>query len=121
MIGDYALLWAGFGNYGLQLSVYGPKNALNTWNENGNGPNTQLDPTFAGSVYPLGLSDEGTTTAYSQSTQLIVAGVVDEYILPTPVANTAGTPIGQVGVSSSPTPVAVAINALYTAETTYDI
>src|SRR6266481_6011372 len=40
--GDYCLLWAGFGNYGLQPSMYGPKNTGNTWSEGGNGPNTTI-------------------------------------------------------------------------------
>jgi hypothetical protein len=111
--GDYCLNWAGYGNYGLQPSIYGPKNAGNTWSESGNGPNTAL---VSASVFPLGLSDEGSQTAYSTSTQLIVAGLVDEYVLATPVANTVGTAVGELGLQSIPIPVSVTVNPLYTAE-----
>lgn len=114
--GDYCLSWAGFGNYGLQPSVYGPKTANNTWPEGGNGPDTALAAAGAGFVFPLGLADEGVQTAYSNSTQLIVVGLVDEYILPTPVSNIAGTSVGQVGLQSVATPVTVTLNTLYTAE-----
>ena len=111
--GDYCLSWAGFGNYGLQPSIYGPKTAGNTWPDSGNGPDTTLT---TGGVFPLGLSDEGPAALYSTSTQLIVAGLVDEYILATPVANAVGTVIGQVGLQSVPAPVTVTLNSLYTAE-----
>jgi hypothetical protein len=116
VIGDYCLSWAGFGNYGLQPSIYGPKNAFNTWSESGNGPNTTLTAPYAGYVYQLGLSGEGLQVAYSASTQLIVAGLVDEYILPIPVSNVAGTVIGEIGLQSVPATVAVVLNPLYTAE-----
>jgi len=113
--GDYCLSWAGFGNYGLNpIALYGPKTAGNVWPQAGNGPDTTLNT--GGVVFPLGLSDEGAQAAYSKSTQLIVAGLVDEYILPIPVANAAGTAIGQVGLQSIPAAVAVTLNFLYTAE-----
>jgi hypothetical protein len=119
--GDYCLSWAGFGNYGLQPSIYGPKNVSGTWPESGNGPNTAIATAGAGFVFPLGLSDEGSQIAYSRSTQLIVAGLVDEYILATPVPNIAGTVIGEVGLQSIPTPVTVTLNTLFTAEDSHAI
>lgn len=114
--GDYCLLWAGFGNYGLQPSIYGPKNAFGTWTENGEGPTTTLANVGAGYVFPLGLSGEGSQASYSASTQLIVAGLVDEYILAIPVPNISGTVIGQTGLRGVPASVAVVLNPLYTAE-----
>jgi hypothetical protein len=114
--GDYCLSWAGFGNYGLQLSIYGPKNASGSWPESGNGPTTTISAVGAGFVFPIGLSDEGTQISYSRSTQLIVAGLIDEYILAKPVPHIVGTPIRELGLQSTPTPVTVALNALYTAE-----
>lgn len=115
--GDYCLSWAGFGNYGLNpITVYGPKNASGTWPQSGNGPNTTI--TTAG-VFPLGLSGEGLQAAYSNSTQLIVAGLMDEYVLPTPVANVVGTVIGEIGVQSLPLSVAVSLNPLYASEDTH--
>jgi hypothetical protein len=111
--GDYCLSWAGFGNYGLQPSIYGPKYASGTWLEGGNGSNTSL---ISSAVFPLGLSGEGASVSYSTSTQLIVAGIADEYVLPTPVPNAIGTVGGQVGLGTPPTSVAVTLNPLYAAE-----
>lgn len=113
--GDYCLLWSGFGNYGLQPSIFGPK-ANGCWPESGNGPDTLLDPTYAGYELPTGLSDEGAVVAFSASTQLIVAGLSDEYIISVPVLAVGNTPISQVGLQSTPITVAVALNATYTAE-----
>jgi len=113
--GDYCLSWAGFGNYGLQPSIYGPKNSGNTWSESGNGPTTAIIGTNSGFVFPLGTADEGVQVAYSTSTQLIVAGLVDEYVLATPVANVAGTLVYKIGLQSIPVRVAVILNPLYTA------
>jgi hypothetical protein len=114
--GDYCLAWAGFGNYGLQPAMYGPKTAFGVWAENGNGPNTSISNTGAGFVLPIGLADEGAPIALSSSTQLIVIGIVDEYVQPTPVGTAAGTPVLQIGIQSNPANVAVTLNALYTAE-----
>jgi len=113
--GDYCLSWAGFGNYGLQPSIYGPKNAGNTWSESGNGPNTMIAVAGTGYVFPLGTAGEGTQIAYSASTQIIVAGLVDEYVLATPTPNIAGTPVCELGLQSTPARVAVTLNPLYTA------
>jgi hypothetical protein len=119
--GDYCLSWAGFGNYGLQPSIYGPKNVAGSWPESGNGPTTTIAAVGTGFVFPLGLVDEGPQAAYSRSTQLIVAGLVDEFVLSTPVSNIAGTIIGELGLQSVPTPVTVTLNALYTAEDSHAV
>jgi len=120
--GDYCLSWAGFGNYGLQPSIYGPKNVSGTWPESGSGPNTTIAAAGAGFVFPLGLVGETLFgVVYSKSTQLIVVGLLDEFVLSTPVANAAGTPVGELGLQSIPTPVAVTLNALYTAEDAHAI
>lgn len=113
--GDYCIAWAGYPNYGMQLSFYGPKVA-GVWPENGNGPDTLLDPAFSGFVLPVGLLDEGTPIAYSTSTQLVVAGLLDEFILAVPITANANDPVSQQGVRPGPSPiVAVTLNPLYTA------
>lgn len=118
--GDYCLSWAGFGNYGLNpIAVYGPKNVSGTWPQSGDGPTTTLS--VGGFVFPLGLTGEGPQAAYSASTQLIVAGLTDEYVLPTPVANVVGTVIGEIGLPSLPALVIVVLNFLYTAEDSHSL
>jgi hypothetical protein len=120
--GDYCLLWGGHANYGLQPSIFGPKSAANQWPEGGNGPGTTLNVTGAGFAYPLGLADEGTTpNAYSTSSQLIVAGLVDEFILAIPVDPVAGEAIGQLGLLGQPANVAVVLNPLYTGVDTHEV
>ena len=114
--GDYCLLWGGYSNYGLQPSIFGPKAAGNTWPEGGNGPNTTLAAAGAGFAYPLGLADESSVpVAYGTSTQLIVAGLVDEFILAIPVNPVAGESIGELGLQGQPVNVAVVLNPRYTA------
>lgn len=113
--GDYCLLWAGWSNYGMQPSVYGPKQA-GGWPENGNGPSLPIAVAGAGTVLPVGLTGEGAALPDSASTQLIVVGLVDEYVLPIPVAAGAGTLVTQQGLQSGPAQVAVTLNSLYTAE-----
>ena len=115
LTGDYALLWGGYSNYGLQPSIYGPKQ-LTGWPENGNGPNVPIATAGAGTVLQIGLVDEGAALPDSASTQLIVVGLVDEYILGVPVTATAGSPVIQTGLRSGPAQVAVVLNPLYTAE-----
>lgn len=116
-IGDYCLAWAGFGNYGMSpVGIYGPKNAQNTWPENGVGPGTSIIAAGAGFAFPLGLLGEGPQAALSASTQLITAGLVDEYVASTPVSAAAGTSVIQSGLRQSPTSVALTINPLYTRE-----
>jgi hypothetical protein len=112
--GDYALLWSGFGNYGLQPSIFGPKNAAG-WPENGEGPATQIDPAFAGFALPVGIADEGAPAAFSTSTQLIVEGVLDEFILAVPVNVGASAPVSPVGLQSVPANFTVPLNLLYPA------
>lgn len=113
--GDYCLLWAAFGGYGLQPLIYGPK-LTTSWAENGSGPETQIDPAFAGFVLPIGDLDEGTPTAFSTSAQLIAIGTLDEYILAIPVTYGAGMSVDEVGTQATPAAVAVNLNPLYTAE-----
>lgn len=113
--GDYCLLWGGFDNYGLQPSIFGPK-ANGCWPESGDGPGTLLDPAYVGYELPAGLSDEGTPIAFSSSTQLIVAGLADEYILAIPLPQIASAPVGEVGLQSAPAGLTVALNPLYTAK-----
>lgn len=111
--GDYCLLWAGWANYGLQPSVYGPKQAT-SWPENGEGSDlTILAP--GTTVLPVGLDAEGAALPDSPSTQLIVVGLLDEYILAIPVPAGAGDPVTQLGLQSGPASITVAINAQYTA------
>jgi hypothetical protein len=113
--GDYCLLWAGWSNYGMQASAYGPKQPTG-WPESGNGGNSLIAALGAGTVLPVGLADEGGVIAYSNSTQLIVAGLSDEYILAIPVTANAGDPVAQQGLQSGPAGIVVTVNDLYTAE-----
>lgn len=113
--GDYCLLWGGWANYGVQPSIYGPKQST-SWPENGNGPDVTIAALGAGTVIPVGLTGEGAAINDSPSTQLIVVGLTDEFILPVPVAAGAGSPVSQLGLQSGPAAVAVTVNPLYTAE-----
>lgn len=117
---DYYLLWGGWQNYGLQPSIYGPKQAT-SWPESGNGPGTTIAVAGAGTVLPIGLSGEGAPLTDSASTQLIVVGLVDEYVLGIPVTAGAGNPVLQLGLQSGPANVAVTLNTLYTAEDSHAI
>lgn len=112
--GDYCLLWGGYNDYGMQPSIYGPKVGGN-WPESGSGPDILLDPAYAGYELPVGLLDEGAPIAYSVSSQLIVAGLADEYILAIPIPQISNTPNTDMGLQSPPVGVAVNINPLYTA------
>jgi len=116
--GDYFLLWGGFANYGVQPAIYGPKTASG-WPENGEGPGTVIGP-VAGTVLPVGLTDEGAPIAYSTSTQLIQTGLTSEAIAPIAVSSNSGDPVGQIGLQSGPALVSVTVNPLYTAEDEHD-
>lgn len=114
--GDYCLLWGGFANYGMQPSVYGPKQS-STWPENGTGTLLPVNPLGAGSVLPVGLLDEsGATVVESNSTQLVAVGLDGEAILPVPVLSGAGQFVGQVGLQTGPKQIVVTVNPLYTAQ-----
>lgn len=113
--GDYCLLWGGYPNYGTQPSICGPKLASG-WAENGAGPDTQIDAIGADTGLSVGLVDEGAALGYSASTQIVVAGLIDEYILAIPVSDDAGTPVSQAGLQSSPASVTVVSNPLYTSQ-----
>ena len=112
--GDYCLLWGGWANYGMQPSVYGPRQATK-WPENGNGPSVPIAAAGAGTVIPIGLLSEGAAVPESNSTQLVVVGLLDEFILPVPVSAGAGDPVMQPGLQSGPAAVTVVLNSLYTA------
>ncbi len=118
--GDYCLLWAGFNNYGLQPSFCGP-NVNGNWPESGDGPDLLLDPTNVGYTIPAGLSDEGALIAFSNSWQLVVAGLDTEYVLSIPVTQMVGTSIIERGLQSAPAVVNVALNPLYTSEDQHTI
>lgn len=118
--GDYCLLWGGFNNYGVQPSIFGPK-VSGCWPESGDGPAVFLDPAYVGYALPVGLSDEGAPVAFSASTQLIAAGLVDEYILAIPVLQVVGVSITELGLQSTPANVVVPINPLYSATETHAI
>lgn len=113
--GDYCLLWAGWTNYGMQPSIFGPKQA-NGWPESGDGGTVPIAVAGAGFVTPVGLSSEGAALPDSASTQLVVVGLLDEFILAVPVLANAGDPVTQQGLQSGPAAVTVAINPIYTAE-----
>jgi hypothetical protein len=117
--GDYCLLWAGWANYGMQPSIYGPKQA-SSWPENGEGPSVTIAAPGT-TVLPVGLSGEGAGITDSPSTQLIVVGLLDEYILPIPVPAVAGSPVQQLGLQSGPAAVTVVVNPLYAAEDEHPI
>lgn len=114
VVGDYCLLWAGFPSYGLQPAIFGPK-AVFGWPENGRGPDTAIDALYAGYALPVGLVDESAVIAYASVTRLIVVGILEEYVQPTPILDVAGAPVSQEGVQSVPVNVAVTLNPLYTA------
>lgn len=118
--GDYCLQWAGYSNYGLQPSIFGPK-VLGSWPESGDGPNTLLDPAYVGYALPAGLISEGSPAAYSTSSQLIVVGLVNEYILAIPTPQIASSPVYQLGLQSPPVNVAVDLNPLYAAINEHEI
>jgi len=113
--GDYALLWGGWSNYGIQPSLYGPKQAT-SWPENGNGPNATVAVLNAGNVLQVGVDAEGAQLPVSNSTQLIGVGIADEFVLAVPVTVNAGDPVTQLGLQSGPAAVTVTVNPLYTAE-----
>lgn len=112
--GDYCLLWGGFANYGMQPSVYGPKQSQ-TWPENGIGSPTIISALGAGTVLPVGLLGEGAAVPESNSTQLVAVGIDGEAILPMPVLDGAGQPVYQLGLQSGPRQITVEINELYAA------
>lgn len=114
MPGDYCLQLGGWANYGLEISLYGPKAAYG-WFELGSGPDTVIDPLYQKTALPVGLSDEGDAVAYSTSTQIIVGGLIDEYILAIPTLLDGGTTVPQLGLLSGPVQVSVPLNPLYSA------
>lgn len=109
--GDYCMLWGGYSNYGMQPALFGPKGA-SSWPENGDG-GTQ--PISSATITPVGLLDEGAALPESNSTQLILTGLLDEVYAPLPVTEGVGELVQQIGVKSGAAPVTVVLNPLYTA------
>jgi len=118
--GDYCLLWGGWANYGMQPSIYGPKTASG-WPEDGTGGFVPIAVAGANTVIPVGLEDEGAALDDSSSTQLVVVGLTDEYILAIPVTANAGQPVYQQGLQSGPVNITVDLNPLYTAEDQHEV
>lgn len=117
--GDYCLLWGGYANYGLEPSVYGPKQAT-SWPENGNGGTLPI--LAPGTITPIGLLAEGAALPESNSTQLILTGLLNEVIAPIPVKASIGDLVQQIGMAAGPAPMAgVAVNPLYTAEDSHSV
>lgn len=112
--GDYFLQWAGYDNYGMQLSIFGPKLIIG-WPENGDGGNGGLIITVA-NVFPLGLVDEGPSLIDKMLTQLIAVGLLDEYIIPLSVTANPGEAVQPIGLPNTGTLVITALNPLYTVE-----
>lgn len=112
--GDYCLLWAGYANYGMQPSIFGPRQATG-WPENGNGGTVPIAAP-GNQITPTGLLDEGAPIADSSSTQLIVTGLLNEFIFAVPVTANAGDLVTQQGLQSGPAQVPVFINPIYDAE-----
>lgn len=121
VIGDYCLAWAGFGNYGLQPSVYGPKTA-NGWQESGEGPSNFIGTLT--SPLPVGAADEGAAMPFGSYARLIAVGANDEYSQPT-ISTTTVTDAGSLayglGAASGPASVSVTLNTLYTAEDAHSV
>ena len=118
---DYCLLWGGYSNYGVQPSVYGPKTD-GCWPESGSGPIVLLDPTYAGFEIPTGLTDEGSQVAYDTSTQLVVTGLTDEFILAIPIAQLPNSPVTDEGLLFPPAHmVGVNVDPLYSATNSHAV
>lgn len=113
--GDYFMHWAGYDNYGMQLTIWGPK-AITGWTENGEGPDS---PIVADSIRPLGLLDEGPLRKDMKPTQLIAVGLFDEYIIPLTVTSNQNDLVSQSGLQNTGKLVMVTINPLYAAEDTH--
>lgn len=134
--GDYCLLWGGYANYGMQPSIFGPKQTTD-WPESGEGGlltiggllladvgspilvapgSPMLAGSGTGSALPVGLVDEGAPVGLSSSTQVIATGLISEVILPVPANATPGAPVSLLGLRSGPALVTVTVNPLYTAE-----
>lgn len=116
MFGDYFLQWAGYNNYGMQLTIFGPKLSVG-WPENGEGSISGGGPTVTvAGVLPIGLQAEGSMLTDTAPNQLVSEGLVDEYVIPLPVTANPGDTVSQVGLESSGQLVLGTLNPLYTAE-----
>lgn len=115
VVGDYFLAWGGYSNYGMQPSIYGPKQWTG-WPSNGDGPGTVIASGYGAIVRQVGLTGEGANLADASSTQLVALGLLAEYVIPAAVTMNDLDPVAQLGLQSGPTLVQVSINSLYTAE-----
>jgi hypothetical protein len=111
--GDYYLQWAGFDNYGMQPTIWGPK-LWTGWPENGDGPGTKIGPEAR--ILQVGVLDEGAFLNDAALNQLIAVGIFDEYIIPLSITANPNDPVGQLGSQGSGSLVLLALNTLYTAE-----
>jgi len=113
--GDYFLQWAGYDNYGMQLTIFGPK-LIAGWSENG-GDTSSGGPVIAVTgVYPLGLSSEGSVLTDIALSQLIAVGLSADYVIPLTVTADPGNSVPPVGLPNTGKLVLVTLNPLYTAE-----
>jgi hypothetical protein len=110
--GDYFIQWAGYDNYGMQPTLWGPK-LWTGWPEVGDGPGTKIINDTG--ILQIGLADEGSKLADTMPKQLIAVGIFDEYIIPFPITADPNDPVAQLGVKSSGNLVVVELNPLYTA------
>jgi hypothetical protein len=119
VVGDYYMLWGGYPNYGMQPAIFGPKQ-WSGWPSNGDGPGTVIATGYA-TVGQLGLLAEGASLTDKQLNQLIAAGLTGEFVIPVAVTANELDPVGQLGLTSGPSLVAVTLNSLYTAEDGHSI
>lgn len=112
IFGDYFLQWGGYNNYGMQLTIFGPK-AVTGWLENGDGSGVIIT---TDRVDQLGLLNDGSPLPDMMPNQLIAVGLSDEYVIPLSVTANPGEVVAQVGLPNSGQLVITEINPLYTAE-----
>lgn len=114
--GDYYLQWAGYSNYGMQLSIFGPK-SIDSWPENGetSGGGTPVI-TMNEDVHSLGIVGQGPDMTDVTPDTLIAVGLLADYNIPLTVTADPGEPVPPVGVQNTGQVVTVTINPLYTAE-----
>jgi hypothetical protein len=115
LAGDYFMQWAGYDNYGMQLTIFGPK-LITGWPENGGDTTTGGPPITTAKVLPLGVSNEGSLLTDLMPNQLIAVGLLDEYFIPLSVTANPGEPVSPIGVPSTGKLVLITFNPLYTAE-----
>jgi hypothetical protein len=113
--GDVFLQWAGYDNYGMQLSIFGPK-LITGWPENGGSTGNGGLPILDAGIRQLGLLNDGAVLTDMMPSQLIAVGIFEDYIIPLLVTANPGDPVSPIGVPSTGHIVNVTVNPLYTAE-----